>query len=154
MGGNNNLERIPHLGSIDVEVYAKPNGKGGVDWSHMVKSHGHSNGNKIHAPKGGGYRIKFDLDNFTDLKVRFDASRPFFCKEGTVDPCPDNISTRQILVDSCEDDTLIVIDWNYGEHEQELRYQLNFVTDIGTPVDPYDPIIINGGGGVQPGIGS
>jgi hypothetical protein len=153
--GNNNNPRagFPHLGRIDVEVYARPNGSGGVAWSHSVKSHGHSNGNKIKAPRGEGYRIKFDLDDYTDLHVRFDASKPFFCKEGTANPCPDSISTQQVLVDSCEDDTLVVIDWNYGDQEQELRYQLNFVTDVGAPIDPYDPIIINGGGGVQPGSG-
>ena len=43
-----------------------------------------------------------------------------------------------------------MIDWNYGPNDQELRYQLNFVTDLGAPIDPYDPIIINGGGGVKP----
>jgi hypothetical protein len=152
-GNNNGRAGIPHLGRIDVEVYARPDGAGGVTWSHSVKSHGHSNGNKIKAPRGEGYRIKFDLDDYTDLHVRFDASKPFFCKEGTTNPCPDSISTPQVLVDSCEDDTLVVIDWNYGAQEQELRYQLNFVTDIGKPIDPYDPIIINGGGGVQPGTG-
>jgi len=152
-GNGKNPRGIPHLGKIDVEVYARPNGSGGVQWSHSVKSHGHSNGNKIKVPKGEGYRIKFDLDDYTDLNIRFDASGPFFCKEGTVDPCPSSITTQQILVDSCEDDTLVVIDWNFGDEEQELRYQLNFVTDIGGPVPPYDPIITNGGGGVPPGSG-
>ena len=148
-----NPRGIPHLGKIEVEVYARPDGHGGFDWSHSVKTHGHSNGHKIKVPRGEGYRIKFDLDDYTNLNIRFDASKPFFCKDGTGDPCPSSITTPQILVDSCEDDTLVVIDWNYGNQEQELRYQLNFVTDIGTAVKPYDPIITNGGGGVQPGSG-
>ena len=61
-----------------------------------------------------------------------------------------SITTPQILVESCEEDELVVIDWNYGPNDQELRYQLNFVTDLGAPIDPYDPIIINGGGGGKP----
>jgi hypothetical protein len=144
---------MPHLGKIEVEVVARDNGSGGVAWSHTVKSSGHSNGNKIKAPKGEGYRITFDLDDYTDLNIRFDASAPFFCKEGVSDPCPSSITTKQILVDSCEPGELVVIDWNYNEIEEELRYQLNFVTNIGGPIDPYDPIIINGGGGVKPNNG-
>ena len=151
--GSNAPSRFPHLGKIEVEVYAKDNGSGGVEWSHKVKTTGHSNGNKIKAPKGEGYWITFDLDDHTDLNIRFDASAPFFCKDGTVDPCPSSITTPQVLVDSCEEDELVVIDWNFNEHEQELRYQLNFVTDIGAPIEPYEPIIINGGGGVRPGSG-
>lgn len=147
--GNSAPSGMPHLGKIDVEVLAKPDGSGGVEWSHTVKTHGHSHGNKIKAPRGQGYRIKFDLDDYTNLKIRFNAAAPFFCKQGTVDPCPNSISTPQILVDSCEDDTLVVIDWNYGA-AQELRYQLNFVTNVGAPIPPYDPIIINDGGGGEP----
>lgn len=148
--GTSSSSNLPHLGKIEVEVLAEDNGSGGVKWSHTVKSYGHSNGNKIKVPKGEGYRITFDLDDYTDLNIRFDASGPFYCKEGTVDPCPSSITTQQILVESCEEDELVVIDWNFGPNEQELRYQLNFVTNIGGPIDPYDPIIINGGGGIKP----
>lgn len=147
--GNNATHGMPHLGKIDVEVIARDNGSGGIAWSHTVRSTGHSNGNKIKVPRGEGYRIKFDLDDYTGRHIRFDASAPFFCKEGIADPCPSSISTPQVLVDSCEDDTLVVIDWNYGD-EQELRYQLNFVTNVGAPIPPYDPIIINSGGGGEP----
>jgi hypothetical protein len=144
---------IPHLGKIEVEVTAKLDASGNVKWSHEVKSPGHSEGNKIKAPKGEGYWIIFDLDDYTGRHIRFDASAPFFCKDGTDDPCPSKMDTKQILVESCADDELVVIDWNFGPDQKELRYQLNFVTDTGGPVDPYDPIIINGGGGVQPSYG-
>lgn len=152
-GGGSSRPGFPHLGNIKVEIIARDNGSGGVEWSHEVKSNGHSQGKKIKAPKGEGYRITFDLDDYTDLNIRFDASQPFFCKQGTADPCPSSITTPQIMVDSCEDGELVVIDWNYNENEEELRYQLNFVTDIGGPIAPYDPIIVNGGGGVRPGGG-
>ena len=142
---------IPHLGKIEVEVTAKLDASGNVKWSHEVKSPGHSSGNKIKAPKGEGYWIIFDLDDYTGRHIRFDASAPFFCKDGTGDPCPSSITSDQILVESCAEDELVVIDWNYGSAEQELRYQLNFTTDIGGYIPPYDPIIINGGGGVAPG---
>jgi len=134
-------------------VTAKLDASGKVKWSHEVKSPGHSDGDKIKAPKGEGYWIIFDLDDYTGRNIRFDASAPFFCKDDTADPCPSSMDSEQILVESCAEDELVVIDWNYGPSQKELRYQLNFVTDIGEHVDPYDPIIINGGGGVAPGTG-
>ena len=150
LSGSEAQSRLPHLGKIEVEVIAREGSDGKVDWSHTVKTYGSSDGDKIKANRGEGYRITFDLDDYTDWNIRFDASRPFFCKDGTDNPCPDSITTKQVLVDSCDDGELVVIDWNYGEHEQELRYQLNFVTETGGPINPYDPIIINGGGGVRP----
>lgn len=144
---------LPPLGRIEVEVTASPNGPNGVTWSHRVKTSGHGHGNKIKAPRGQGYKITFDLDDDTELNVRFDASKPFYCKEGVDDPCPSSITTDQIMVDSCEYDELVVFDWNFNENEEELRYQLNFVTAAGGPIDSYDPIIINGGGGVKPNNG-
>ena len=140
---------VPKLDKVEVDIFAEPNGSGGINWSHKVKSSGHDKGQKIKLPKGSGYEIHFDLRAGNGLNVRFDASRPFFCKEGTTDPCPSSITTQQIMVDSCEDDELVVIDWNYG-NEQELRYQLNFVDDAGNKVDPYDPVILNEGGGTKP----
>ena len=140
---------VPKLDKVEVDVFAKLNGSGGIDWSHKVRNPGHEKGNKIKLNKGIGYEIQFDLRADSGLNVRFDASRPFFCKEGTSDPCPSSITTQQIMVDSCEDDELVVLDWNYG-NEQELRYQLNFVDDAGNRLDPYDPVILNEGGGTRP----
>ncbi len=143
--------KIPPISwdKIKVEVTATANGTGGVTWSHKIKSSGHSNGNKIKVPENRAHRIKFDLNDESGLGIRFNAAGPIFAKEGVADPCPDRLETGQIMVDSCDDDELVVIDWNYGA-QQELRYQLNFVTHANGPIDPYDPIIENGGGGVRP----
>lgn len=139
---------IPRLDKVEVDVIAQPKVGGGINWSHSVKSVGHDNNGKIKLPKGLGYKIKFDL-KANGFDVRFDASAPFFCKEGTTNPCPGSLMTDQCMVDDCDADTLTVIDWNYGD-EQELRYQLNFVNSAGKRVEPYDPIIQNDGGGVKP----
>lgn len=140
---------VPQLDKVEVDIIGEPDGKGGVSWSHRVKDPGHGSGHKIKLPKGVGYEIHFDLKAKDGLNVRFDASAPFYCKEGTADPCPSSITTDQIMVESCDDDDLVVIDWNYGT-EQELRYQINFVDDTGQKVNPYDPIILNEGGGTRP----
>lgn len=142
------MTAMPHLEKVEVEIIASPGSGGKIVWSHKVKSTGHSNGNKINLPNGVGYRIHFDLDR-NGLDVRFDAKAPFFCKDGTSDPCPSSITSKQVMVDECDADDLYVIDWNYGD-PMELRYQLNFVTEVGDPVDAYDPIIENGGGGIKP----
>jgi hypothetical protein len=142
------IAKMPPLDKVKVEVIAKRGQNGQIDWSHETKTHGHSNGNKVKLPKGMGYRLEFSLDT-NGLDVRFDADAPFFCKDGTADPCPSSITSDQIMVESCEDDELVVIDWNYGD-PTELRYQLNFVTKVGEPVNPYDPIIENGGGSIKP----
>jgi hypothetical protein len=142
---------VPDLDKVEVDIFAEHDGKGGVLWSHKVKNPGHGHGQKIKLPRGIGYEIHFDLRKPHDLNVQFDASAPFFCKEGTADPCPSEITTDQIMVESCEKDELVVVDWNYGK-EQELRYQLNFVDDAGARVDPYDPVILNEGGGTKPNM--
>jgi hypothetical protein len=139
---------MPHLEKVEVEIIANPGSGGTIDWSHNVKSSGHSNGGKLKLPNGVGYRIHFDL-NRNGLDVRFDAKAPFFCKDGTSDPCPSSIASPQVMVDECDAKDLYVIDWNYG-NPIDLRYQLNFVTEVGGPVNAYDPIIENGGGGIKP----
>lgn len=143
------VAQIPPLQTIDVDVIATPDGKGGVNWSHDIKTNGHDKGGKIDAKAGIGYKIEFNLIKPHDLDVRFDASDPIFAREGGGTFCPTKLDTKQLMIDSCKDDELVVIDWNYGS-PGELHYQLNFVTSAGDPVNPYDPIIDNGGGGVKP----
>ena len=143
---------IPHVDKVKIDIIANQAAGGGIDWSHDVKSAGHSNGKKIKLPNGVGYLLEFSLKK-NGLDVRFDAKAPFFCKDGSANPCPSDVSTDQIMVDECKADYLGVIDWNYGT-PRELRYQLNFVTETGGPVNPYDPIIENGGGGIKPIISS
>lgn len=145
---------IPEIanGNVEVEIVGSgPDANGEVIWSHEVKSPGHDNGGKIKLGKDLGYLIRFDLRDDTRLHLRFDASGPFFVKEGTADPCPSTLGSTQCMVDDCDAKKLTVIDWNFGDPLQ-LRYQLNFVTRTGKRVNPYDPIIENGGGGVPPFI--
>ena len=143
---------MPSLKSLDITIIANPGtGTDPVDWEIEIDP-SHKNGDKIKLHHGNGYEIDFDLKDKTDLEVRFDASAPFFVKDGTTDPCPNTCNSPQIMVDSCKDDELVVIDWNYGEgpEVQDLRYQLNFVTKYGKRLNPFDPIIENAGGGTRP----
>jgi len=133
--------------AVAVDVIAKIV-DGRLDWSLDIKTHG--NNGKIDLPaKSGAHRIKFRLEDKTDLNLRFDASGPIFASSET-GQCPRSLATDQIMVDSCDDDELEIIDWNYGA-EMDLRYQLNFMNRIGEPQEPLDPIIRNGGG-VPPGF--
>lgn len=134
---------------VTIDVVAKDKIGGGMDWSLDIKTSGHGNGNKLKLPKDHNYELTFKLDDKTALGLRFDASAPIFVREGGAGPCPTSITTPQIMVDSCDADTLVVVDWNYGA-PIELYYQLNFVNLKGLAKYEYDPIIENGGGGVQP----
>lgn len=127
---------------IDVEITAKVVG-GKLTYDLDIKSHGKDG--KIDLPaKSGAHRIKFKLEDDTDLKIRFDASGPIFASTD-ISQCPKCLDTNQIMVDSCDDNELEVIDWNYGQ-TVEIRYQLNFMDNLGVPQEPLDPIIRNGGG--------
>jgi hypothetical protein len=127
---------------IDVIVIAQIiNGQ--LTYTLDIKSHG--NNGKIELPsKSGAHKIKFSLEDDTNLNLRFDAGGPIFASTDT-SQCPTTLDTDQIMADSCDDDTLEVIDWNYGQ-AVDIRYQLNFMSKTGVPQQPLDPIIRNGGG--------
>lgn len=139
----------PHAkaSKTDLKVIIKATANGaGINYTLDIKDHG--NNGKIDLPRDSGpYRIKFELD--TKLDLRFNAAAPFFCAKDS-GKCPSSLDTEQMMVDECDEDDLVVIDWNYGE-EQELRYQINFVDKSGGERDPLDPIIQNGGG-IKPGF--
>ena len=147
MSKKHNL-KIPNLAKVGVEIVADPDGHGGVSWSANIEP-GHSNHGHLQISAGEGAAITFDLQDNTDLGVRFDAAGPFFVADGAAGPCPTSMDSKQCMVDSCDADQLVVLDWNYGP-ACELHYQLNFVNEIGDPINPYDPIIQNTGGGVPP----
>jgi hypothetical protein len=127
---------------IDVDVVAKVV-DGQLTYTLDIKSHG-SNG-KIDLPaKSGAHKIKFRLEDDTNLNLRFDAGGPIFASTDT-SQCPSKLDTEQIMVDSCDDDELEIVDWNYGQ-TIDIRYQLNFMNKTGVPQEPLDPIIRNGGG--------
>lgn len=133
---------------VDIDVIADPAGIG-VAWRLEIKTNGHGKGDKIELPKDNNYKINFSLVDNSRLGLRFDASAPMFAREGGGTACPTDISTSQIMVDSCTAENLVVIDWNSGA-PVELYYQLNFVNTVGTKKYAYDPTITNGGGGVPP----
>ncbi len=133
---------------VKIDVIAKPK-IGGIEWSLDIKTPGHGKDDKIDLPKNYNYKLIFTLVDRTTLNLRFDASAPIFVREGGAGPCPTDISTPQIMVDSCDADKLVVIDWNYGA-PTELYYQLNFVNKKGQDKTNYDPPIVNGGGGGEP----
>ena len=141
-------DQVETPNKVTIDVIADPVGAG-IAWRLDIKSVGHGKGNKIDLPKDNNYEMNFTLIDNTKLNLRFDASAPIFVREGGAGPCPTDISTPQIMVDSCNAKTLVVIDWNSGA-ELELYYQLNFVNKTGRTEYPYDPIIKNGGGGVPP----
>lgn len=143
-------DQVAMAKGVDINVIADPEGSGIRCWLD-IKTGGHGNGNKIDLPKDNNYKMNFTLIDKTNLNLRFDASAPIFIREGGAGPCPTDVSTTQILVDSCDANTLSVIDWNFGA-ERELYYQLNFVNKTGQQKFDYDPIIKNGGGGVPPMI--
>ena len=135
---------------VKIDVIATGDAKNAGDFSLDIKTVGHGKGNKITLPKNDNFKLIFTLHDNTNPKLglRFDASAPIFVKEGGL-PCPTDISTQQVMVDSCDAKTLVVIDWNSGP-ELELYYKLNFVNENGTAKYNYDPPITNGGGGNSP----
>lgn len=135
------------LETAEVEIKAGPPVNGEIQWDIDVKGK-YKDGKNIKVPYGVGCEIHFDLDDSSGEKLRFDASGPIFVKKGTNDPCPTSFDSDQLMVDSCKDDKLVVFNWN--GNKEELRYQLNFVTKGGRRVNPFDPIIDNGGGFVRP----
>lgn len=133
---------VDNLKPIEVDVIANPDG-GGVDWGLDIKSNGKDDEIDL-PPDSGGYEIQFRLIDRTRLKLRFDASGPIFASTD-LSECPKTLDTTQIMVDECDDNDLVIFDWNYGS-SVSIRYQLNFVDKIGNKMPPFDPIIRNGGG--------
>jgi hypothetical protein len=140
---------VPQLVSFDIVVIADPDGSGGIDWSQDIIDSQYDDQGRVKCPAGLGYRITFTLQDNTNLQVRFDVSNPVYVKENENDPSPTRKGSKQLKPDSCTGGTLVVTNWNYGR-KRALRYQLNFVDPAGNELPPYDPIIDNGGGGVQP----
>ena len=59
-----------------------------------------------------------------------------------------SFNTDQMMVKSCDESKLVVRNWNATK--LDFHYQLNFVTNAGDKVRPFDPIIQNDGGGTKP----
>jgi hypothetical protein len=141
---------VPHLVDFGINVIADPDGSGGISWSQDIPDPQYGTGDTVTCPAGIGYKITFTLvDHNTGLQPQFDAANPIYVKESVANPSPTRKGSKQLKPDSCTSNTLVVTNWNYGK-KRSLRYQLNFVDPAGNELNPYDPIVNNGGGGVQP----
>lgn len=140
---------VPKLVEFEIDVLGDPDGSGGIAWSQQIPDPLYGSGETVTCPAGVGYRITFKLTDNSGLQAQFDAAGPIFVKESADDPSPNRKGSKQIKPDSCTSDTLVITNWNYGK-KRTLRYQLNFVDPAGNSLPPYDPIVNNGGGGVQP----
>jgi hypothetical protein len=141
---------VPQLNPITIAVIADVDGVGGINWSQDIIDKSYDNGGRLDCKAGVGYKVTFTLqDNTKSLQVQFNAANPIYVKESGADPSPTRKGSKQLKPDSCTSNTLVVTNWNYGR-KRTLRYQLNFVDPAGNELPPYDPIMDNGGGGVQP----
>jgi len=135
----------------DVKIEVTGTGWNPVSWSQEIKTPGHGNNNdRIEFPHGvDNYDIIFTLVDNTGHDVRFDASGPAFIERTLPgSPYPSSFNTDQLMVTSCDAKKLVIKNWN--QVPMEFHYQLNFVTDLGEDVRPFDPIIQNDGGGSKP----
>lgn len=140
---------VPQLVAFDIVVIADPDGSGGIIWSQDIIDPQYDSNGRVQCPAGIGYRITFTLQDNTNLQVQFDVANPIYVKENENDPSPTRKGSKQVKPDSCTGEILVITNWNYGK-KKVLRYQLNFVDPSGNSLPPYDPIVDNGGGGVQP----
>jgi hypothetical protein len=138
----------------DVHVTVTGTGWNPIAWSQEIKTSGHGNNNdKIEFPHGpDNYDIIFTLKNDTGYDIGFNASGPIFVERALPgSPYPSSFNTDQMMVRSCDESKLVVRNWN--EVKLDFNYQLNFVTNAGDEVRPFDPIIQNDGGGTKPTLG-
>ena len=134
----------------DVHVTVTGKGWNPIGWSQEIKTPGHGSNDKIEFPHGpDSYDIIFTLKNDTGYDIGFDASAPIFIERTLPgSPYPSSFNTDQMMVKSCDESKLVLTNWNAVK--LDFHYQLNFVTNAGDKVRPFDPIIQNDGGGTKP----
>lgn len=127
----------------NVKIHAQPDPSGKpaflVDGMNPMNA-------KLMFDKGvGGDDIAFNLQDDSGRGLRFDSDDPIWVDEDA--PCPPTpgLTTDQLSIKDCKPAKLFVNNLNSGR-SRNLRYQLNFVADDGSP-HTCDPIIQNGGGG-------
>jgi hypothetical protein len=107
-------------------------------------------GQTIRLPRGPDwYDIAFHLVDNSSRRLEFDPKEPICAHVGA--GCPPqgsgNLSDGQLIQDSLGSKKLVMVNKNQ-DPPREIAYTLCFV-DAATnqPVDPFDPIMDNGGGG-------
>ena len=107
---------------------------------------------KIDIPTGPDlYTIEFHLvDTDSQRKLAFDSAMPICAVDGTNCPTSGGISTKQLKQpDPVKAKKLTIQDYNFVAGS--VCFSLFFVDENGgQPVDPFDPIISNRGGGTPP----
>lgn len=108
------------------------------------------NGRAIKLPHGPDwYDISFHLVDNSSRKLEFDLDEPICAQIGTGCPAAGsgNQSDGQLSQDSVNSKRLVMVNKNQDPPRQ-IGYTLCFV-DAATnqPVEPFDPIMDNGGGG-------
>ena len=100
-------------------------------------------------PASGEHDIVFELKPPRNLDWKFDAS-PISASDNVPCPPPDGLNTSQ-LVDvrlDAKRQTLTVTDLNEDD-ARLIRYKLHLVNERGDPLPVCDPVILNGGGGID-----
>lgn len=107
---------------------------------------------KIDIPPGPDlYTIEFHLvDTDSKRKLAFDPIMPICAVDGTDCPISGGIKTEQLRQpDPVQSKKLTIEDYNFASGP--LCFSLFFVDEAGgQPVEPFDPIISNRGGGTPP----
>lgn len=126
---------------INLFAKAKREGKG-VAWDLGFQNPPEQSKARVDLPKkSGAHEIVFHLVATQGLDIRFDTADPIWVCETGQCPPPKGINTDQITILSCVANLLRIRDSNDGP-ERILTYQLNFV---GEDASPLDPEIKNGG---------
>jgi hypothetical protein len=105
----------------------------------------HYQDDHIKLPKdSGAFEIRYKLKDETGRGLKFREECPISASEHEECPTYEGLDTRQITVVDRDDLKLVINNENYGAH-RTIGYILHFVDKAGTP-EPFDPIILNGGG--------
>jgi len=105
-------------------------------------------------PKGSGaHRFRFTLNDQSGLNVRF-SSLDTEDNRSTCPPASGENSGQIVGMNiGPNGDNASFTDNNNNQGRMDVSYQWNFICNDPTKrVDPFDPIIQNGGGGVVPSV--
>ena len=105
----------------------------------------HCQDEHIKLPKdSGSFEIRYKLKDETRRGLKFRKDCPISASEHEDCPQYEGLDTRQITVVDRDDLKLVIRDENWGA-QRKIGYILHFVDEDGNP-EPFDPIILNGGG--------
>lgn len=128
---------------INVHVKARPQ-NAPIEWDVDFKSPPDPGKVRIDLPRGSGPQdIVFHLVPTHGLDAQFDPNDPIWVSRGDSCPGQSGLDPQITVVGSTSANKLTIHNANSGPG-CTLHYQLNFLG-----AEPCDPIIINGGGGLD-----